>query len=90
MIDKKLIQTDHKRGIYFSTLFTNTCEYYKIEIEDEDCIRKFDNSSEALIDLWKKKYVGKRVKGLLKNGRYNNDTLSWEETKEKYINEVGR
>jgi len=68
------------------------CEYYKIEIEDEDCIRKFYDRSEALIDLWKKKYVGKIVKGLLKNGRYNNVslfyddmiTMSWEETKEKY------
>mgnify|MGYP001223480750 CR=1 FL=1 len=59
----------------------------------------FDTSTEALTELWKEKYARKRITNLINNDRINLDeTLfyddvcfqSWEETKAKYLGEVGR
>ena len=55
--------------------------------------RAFDNSTEALTDLWKNKYAKKRLASLKKQGRVSTEThfyddiiyLSWEETKQKYL-----
>jgi hypothetical protein len=60
--------------------------------------KKFDNSVKTLSELWKEKYASKRIENLDKNNKVSNDILfyedlinnSWEEVKEKYINEVGR
>jgi len=97
-IDKKLIKSDHARGIYFSELFENTKEFLKEEITQDKLVRKFDNSVEALTDLWKNKYAKKRLASLKKQGRVSTEThfyddiiyMTWEETKSKYLNEVGR
>jgi hypothetical protein len=61
-------------------------------------VRRFNNSVEALSDIWKEKYAKKRVEKLLSDGRYNKDILfyddivnkTWEETQEMYLSEVGR
>jgi len=97
-IDKKLIKSDHARGIYFGELYENTKEFLKEEITVDKLIRKFDNSTEALTDLWKNKYAKKRLASLKKQGRVSTEThfyddiiyLSWEETKQKYLPQVGR
>ena len=97
-IDKKLIKSDHARGIYFGELYENTKEFLKEEITVDKLIRKFDNSTEALTDLWKNKYAKKRLASLKKQGRVSTEThfyddiiyLSWEETKSKYLPQVGR
>ena len=97
-IDKKLIKSDHARGIYFGELYENTKEFLKEEITADKLIRKFDNSTEALTDLWKNKYAKKRLASLKKQGRVSTEThfyddiiyLSWEETKSKYLPQVGR
>jgi hypothetical protein len=97
-IDKKLIKSDHARGIYFGELYENTKEFLKEEITTDKLIRKFDNSTEALTDLWKNKYAKKRLASLKKQGRVSTEThfyddiiyLSWEETKSKYLPQVGR
>ena len=97
-IDKKLIKSDHARGIYFGELYENTKEFLKEEITTDKLIRKFDNSTEALTDLWKNKYAKKRLASLKKQGRVSTEThfyddiiyLSWEETKQKYLPQVGR
>jgi hypothetical protein len=97
-IDKKLIKSDHARGIYFGELYENTKEFLKEEITVDKLIRKFDNSTEALTDLWKNKYAKKRLTSLKKQGRVSTEThfyddiiyLSWEETKQKYLPQVGR
>ena len=97
-IDKKLIKSDHARGIYFGELYENTKEFLKEEITTDKLIRKFDNSTEALTDLWKNKYAKKRLASLKKQGRVSTEThfyddiiyLSWEETKAKYLPQVGR
>ena len=97
-IDKKLIKSDHARGIYFGELFTNTREFLREETNTTGLTRAFDNSTEALTDLWKNKYAKKRLASLKKQGRVSTEThfyddiiyLSWEETKQKYLPQVGR
>jgi len=97
-IDKKLIKSEHARGIYFSELFKNTKEYLREEIKEDKLIRAFDNSTEALTNIWKTKYAKKRIESLIAQGRVSKEThfyddiiyLNWEETKKKYLFQVGR
>jgi hypothetical protein len=97
-IDKKLIKSDHARGIYFGELFTNTREFLREETNTTGLTRAFDNSTEALTELWKTKYARKRIASLKKQDRVSKEThfyddiiyLSWEETKQKYLPQVGR
>lgn len=95
---KDEIASAHERGIYFCHLYNNTCEYLRKEITEDKLIKRFDNSPEALVNIWKEKYANKRIKSLLEQNRYTNDILfyddiiykTWAETKEKYIKQVGR
>jgi hypothetical protein len=97
-IDKKLQKSEHARGIYFGELFTNTREFLREETNTTGLTRAFDNSVEALTDLWKTKYARKRIASLKKQDRVSKEThfyddiifLSWEETKAKYLPQVGR
>jgi len=97
-IPKELFQTDHKRGIYSCMLFKNSCEFLRMEIEEKDLVRRFDNSVGSLVDIWKERYAKKRLVNLMKDGRYNTNVLfyddmigsSWIDTKNKYLKEVGR
>ena len=97
-IEKKLIKSEHARGIYFSELFKNTKEYLKEEIQEDKLVRAFDNSTEALTHIWKTKYAKKRIESLIAQGRVSKEThfyddiiyLNWEETKKKYLFQVGR
>jgi hypothetical protein len=97
-IDKKLIKSEHARGIYFGELYENTNEFLREEIPVEKLVKKFDNSVEALTDLWKNKYAKKRLASLKKQGRVSNEThfyddiiyMTWEECKKKYLGDVGR
>jgi hypothetical protein len=97
-IDKKLIKSEHARGIYFSELFKNTKEYLREEIKEDKLVRSFDNSTEALTHIWKTKYAKKRIESLIAQGRLSKEThfyddiiyLNWEETKKKYLFQVGR
>ena len=97
-IDKKLIKSEHARGIYFGELYENTNEFLREEIPVEKLVKKFDNSVEALTELWKNKYAKKRLASLKKQGRVSNEThfyddiiyMTWEECKSKYLGDVGR
>ena len=97
-IEKKLIKSEHARGIYFSELFKNTKEYLKEQIQEDKLIRAFDNSTEALTHIWKTKYAKKRIESLIAQGRLSKEShfyddiiyLNWEETKKKYLFQVGR
>jgi hypothetical protein len=98
-IDKKYYETNHSRGIYFCPLFTNTKEYLKQEITEDKLVRRFDNSVEALVELWREKYASKRIEKLISEKRENlKETLfyddiinmSWNEVRDKYLNQVGR
>lgn len=98
-IPKDIIRSDHQRGIYYAPLYDNTREFLRGEIEEKDLVKSIDTSTKALTELWKTKYARKRITNLVNNSRTNlTETLfyddicflSWEETKEKYLGEVGR
>jgi hypothetical protein len=97
-IPKELIRTEHQRGIYFSPLYDNTFEYLRKEITDEQLVKSFDTSEEALSNIWKTKYAKGRIRQLQKKNNVSYETLfyddliwlSWEETKAKYLPQVGR
>lgn len=97
-IPKDLIRTDHARGIYWSPLYDNSKEYLRKEIDDSQLVKSFDTSVEALVEIWKTKHAKPRIKQLVKKGRNNNDTLfyddlctlTWQETKDIYLCQVGR
>ena len=98
-IPKDIIRSDHQRGIYYAPLYDNTREFLRGEIDDSQLVKSIDTSTKGLTELWKTKYARKRITNLVNNQRTNlTETLfyddicflSWEETKEKYLGEVGR
>ena len=97
-IPKDKIRTEHQRGIYFSPLYNNTNEFLRKEITDESLVKSFDTSEETLTNIWKTKYAKGRIRQLQKKNTVSYDSLfyddliylSWEETKAKYLPQVGR
>jgi len=97
-IPKELIRTEHHRGIYFSPLYNNTNEFLRKEITDAELVKSFDTSEETLTNIWKTKYAKGRIRQLQKQNKVSYESLfyddliylSWEETKEKYLPQVGR
>lgn len=97
-IPKNLIRTEHQRGIYFSPLYNNTNEFLRKEIGESELVKSFDTSEEALSNIWKTKYAKGRISMLKKKNNVSYETLfyddliflSWEQTKEKYLPQVGR
>jgi len=97
-IPKELIRTEHQRGIYFSPLYNNTNEFLRKEIGDSDLVKSFDTSEEALANIWKTKYAKGRIRQLQKQNKVSYENLfyddliylTWEETKAKYLPQVGR
>jgi cell fate (sporulation/competence/biofilm development) regulator YmcA (YheA/YmcA/DUF963 family) len=79
-------------------LYTNTNEYLRKEITDTDLVKAFDTSEEALGNIWKTKYAKGRIRQLQKKNAVSYETLfyddlielTWEETKAKYLPQVGR
>ena len=97
-IPKELIRSEHARGIYFSPLYNNTNDFLCGKIKEDQLIKSFDTSTESLVKIWKEKYAAKRIKSLIEQNRVSGQTLfyddlcflDWEQTKEKYLNQVGR
>ena len=97
-IPKELIRSEHQRGIYFSPLYNNTNEFLRGEIKEDQLVKSFDTSYETLAGLWKEKYAAKRIRSLKEQNRVSTETLfyddliylTWEETKTKYLQQVGR
>jgi hypothetical protein len=97
-IPKDLIRSEHQRGIYFATLYTNSTKFLCGKIEENKLEKSFDTSYEALANLWKTKYASKRIRSLKEQSRVSTETLfyddliylSWEDTKAKYLAQVGR
>ena len=97
-IPKELIRTEHQRGIYFSPLYNNTNEFLRKEITEDKLVKSFDTSEEALATIWKTKYAKGRIRQLQKKNTVSYESLfyddliylSWEETKNKYLPQVGR
>lgn len=97
-IPKDLVKCAHQRGIYFSPLYNNTCEFLRKEITEDKLVKSFDTSVEALANIWKTNYAKGRISMLKKKNNVSYETLfyddlifmSWEETKAKYLPQVGR
>lgn len=97
-IPKDIIRSDHARGIYFSPLYDNTKEFLTKQCKETDLIKSFDTSEDALSEIWRRKHAKGRYKSLKKKGNLSKETLfyddliylSWDETKEKYLSQVGR
>ena len=79
-------------------IYNNTKEFLREEIKVDQLERRFDNSVEALTDIWKNKYAKKRLASLKKQDRVSKEThfyddiiyMTWQETKDKYLQQVGR
>jgi len=97
-IPKNLIRTEHQRGIYFSPLYNNTNEFLRKEIGEDQLVKSFDTSEENLANIWKTKYAKGRISMLKKKNTVSYESLfyddliylSWEDTKAKYLPQVGR
>jgi hypothetical protein len=97
-IPKNLIRTEHQRGIYFSPLYNNTNEFLRKEIGEEQLVKSFDTSEETLANIWKTRYAKPRIRQLQKKDKVSYETLfyddliylDWNQTKEKYLGQVGR
>ena len=82
------------RGVYFNCLYNNTKEFL-CRKDDTLKEKKYNNSIEEMISIWRKKCAN-RVKSLLKRNGFINNTLfyddmiylTWEECKEKYLKKI--
>ena len=97
-IPKNLIRTNHQRGIYFSPLYDNTNEFLRKEIGKDALVKSFDTSTETLTEIWKKHHAKGRISMLKKRNMVSKESLfyddiilmTWEETKLKYLSQIGR
>ena len=89
----------YKRGIYFSSFYENGRDFLRGEIDDSDLkMRKQFVEGYDYINRWWKRKALRRYTKLHTENRlkpemlYYSDILgmSWEETKEKYLGDVGR
>jgi hypothetical protein len=96
-ISLKLATSNHDRGIYYSSLFTNSSEFLRDEIPETALLPAFPSDVGYLTGIWKK-YAAKRIANLSASGRvsaeplYYDDLgrLEWAEAREKYLKNVGR
>ena len=97
-IPKELIRSEHARGIYFSPLYDNTYDFLCGKCEGNDLKKSFETSTESLSNTWKEKHARGRIGFLKKKNKVSTETLfyddlinlSWQETKDKYLSQVGR
>ena len=79
-------------------MYNNTNEFLRKEITEDKLVKSFDTSEKALADIWKTKYAKGRISMLKKKKTVSYESLfyddliflSWEETKAKYLPQVGR
>lgn len=97
-IPKELIRSEHARGIYFSPLYDNTYDFLCGKCDGNDLKKSFDTSTESLSNTWKEKHARGRIGFLKKKNKVSTETLfyddliylTWQETKDKYLSQVGR
>ncbi len=85
--------SNHQRGVYYSHLYENTFAFLRQEITEKQLVRRFDNSVENLVELWRNKHARKRVERLASEDRFSYAThytdemigMSWEEAKRRYL-----
>jgi hypothetical protein len=91
-------QSEHPRKIYFAPLYSNTSDFLCRRIEAKKLEPLFDNSTDYLVDLWKTRYVARRIESLKKKDRVSYASsfysdligLSWNQAKALYPERIGR
>ena len=88
-----------KRGIFYADIYENGKEFLRGEIEEKDLKmkKKYNDDSDYVMNWWKPKAI-RRYGKLFDENRLKPEKLfygdlvgmSWEETKEQYLGEVGR
>jgi len=97
-VPKELVKSDHARGIYWCPLYAESVEFLRGEHDGKNMKKCFDSSVENLSNLWKEKHAKPRIKQLVKKSRVSSESLfydnlaimTWQETKDKYLPQVGR
>ena len=92
---------DHgfKRGVYYSDIYDNGREFLKGNIHEDELImkKKYKDDVDYINNWWKPKAIRRYTK-LFDEGRLKPEKLfyadvvgkSWNQTKAKYLKEVGR
>ena len=88
-----------KRGVFFSEIYDNTRPFLRGEIKQDELIlkKRLDNDVESIVSWWLRK-CERRYKKLQSENRLKPEMLfyadmigkSWDESKIKYLGEVGR
>lgn len=88
-----------QRGVYYSMFYENGREFFRDEIKEDELVlrEKFVNGYDKVLNWWRPKAIN-RYKKLKEENRLKPEIhfyedligMSWEETKEKYLKEVGR
>lgn len=97
-IPKELIRSEHQRGIYFAPLYNNSREFLRGDIHESALVKSFPTDYNSLVNIWKTKYASKRIRSLTEQSRVSSETLfyddlitmTWDETRKKYLDQVGR
>jgi hypothetical protein len=97
-VPKELVKSEHARGIYWCPLYAESVEFLRGEHDGKNMKKCFESSVEDLSNLWKEKHAKPRIKQLVKKNRVSGETLfydnlailSWQETKDTYLPQVGR
>ena len=98
-IKPKEYEHGFKRGVYFADMYENGKEFLRSEIEEKDLVMKlkYQQDTDYINNWWKPKAI-KRYTNLLEQNRIKPESLfysniigmTWEESKETYLKEVGR
>jgi len=93
-IEKSLYETEgHYRGVYFCSLYHNTNEFLRGEITEDKLVKRFDNSVNNLVEIWKTQYASKRIKKVdISDSLFYNDVIDrdWQYVKKNYLKGVGK
>lgn len=89
----------YKRGVYFAKFYENYKEYLRSEIDVDKLIpsKRLEKDKQAVLDWWRTK-AEKRYLKLFEEGNIKSEFLyyskipfmTWEETKEMFLSEMGR
>jgi hypothetical protein len=85
--------SNHQRGIYYCHLYKNSFEFLRQEVTEDQLDPRFDNSVEALVEMWRSKHARKRVAKLVGEDRFSYVThftdemigMPWEDAKKRYL-----
>jgi hypothetical protein len=94
-ISARDIASNHDRGVYFARLYSNTEQFLQRKISEDRLSRPIDNSTESLTAIWRDKlvpYYFKKNKPDEFSVSFYDElfSLTWDETKERFLDQVGR